>query len=454
MKHRHALVACARWEEQHVEEWIEHHRSVGFDHIYLYSNDDDPSALLRTVSRHLYGPDPFLTFRHWPKIGEQPEIYFHFLRSFKAETEWFAFLDIDEFFVFKRADGVAAFMDEFRDNADCVYFNWLNHGNNGKVRRDDAPVLTSHLRRSRKPDVRTKMICRSAAVGADAVLAGYRDGRGAFWHFLDNYRIDGLRCVNVLHQPMDGYSADFPHAAEPFLASAATCDELLAKAYVAHFQFKSEEDFMRRHRRGGFHDAGIWKEAYENGAYRKFLDDGNAVYDTHLARRWHAYANAGSPTSLRVPPETLKLPNVALNKPSWQSSVYEAEGSEPRAARVSGGGNNGVRTGTYGFHTKLQDDPWWIVDLLGSFRIAGVRVYNRIDDPGVAARASRLDVMVSLDASRWTAVYARDAPFGGIDGSPLAIRLQQPVAASFVLVRLRGRQFLHLDEIEVYGEPV
>ena len=56
--------------------------------------------------------------------------------------------------------------------------------------------------------------------------------------------------------------------------------------------------------------------------------------------------------------------NVALNKPSWQSSVYRTDTVEPAGSQFSGGGNNGCETGTYGFHTLMQTRPWWIVDLL------------------------------------------------------------------------------------------
>jgi len=32
-KHKFSLVACARWEEKDILEWIDYHRLIGVDHI-------------------------------------------------------------------------------------------------------------------------------------------------------------------------------------------------------------------------------------------------------------------------------------------------------------------------------------------------------------------------------------------------------------------------------------
>jgi hypothetical protein len=85
-KHHFSLVACARWEEMQIQEWLEYHKSIGFDHVYLYSNDDDPTRLFRAVAPYTYGTEPFVTFRHWPCVGEQVPIHLHFLETFKHET--------------------------------------------------------------------------------------------------------------------------------------------------------------------------------------------------------------------------------------------------------------------------------------------------------------------------------------------------------------------------------
>jgi hypothetical protein len=449
-KHRFSIVACARWEETQIQEWVEYHKSIGFDHIYLYSNDEDPVPLFRTIAPYAYGPDPFITFRHWPFVGEQTEIYLHFLDTFKQETEWFSFLDIDEFFVLKGIHNISVFMRDYEASVDCLYFNWLNYGNCGKVRRDDRPTLTSYLRRARKLDAHTKMICRSAAIDPTAIR--HRLGRAAFWHFLDNFGLPGLRCRDVLHGPTDGYSADFPASADPFIQRAGFDDAVIARAYIAHFQFKSEEDFLRRWQRGGFPNGEYWRSLYETGGYKSVLTRNNAVYDADLAAYWYRYTASALRFGLQTAHGSPPYENVALNKPCLQSSVFEPSTEEPAGSRVSGGGNNGIRNGTYGFHTLFEPQPWWLVDLLGPHRIAEIHIYNRSGDPALAARANGIDVLASLDGNNWTILLSRTAmePFG-VDGTPLVVHAPTALPFRLLLLRLRDTNYLHLEEVEVYG---
>ncbi len=146
--------------------------------------------------------------------------------------------------------------------------------------------------------------------------------------------------------------------------------------------------------------------------------------------------------------------NIALNKPTHQSSVYQEPNGTTGGARESGGANNGVRTGLYGFHTQTEVKPWWRVDLGGGYRVFEIRIYNRRDNPVVARRANELDVLVSPDGVFWTEIfsYQSSAPFG-LDGRPLVVPVAHALSLRHVMVRLRNESCLHLDEVEVYGEP-
>lgn len=450
--HDFSIVSCARWEEAHAQEWIEYHRAIGFSHIYLYSNDDDPTLLFRAVAPYTYGPNPFVTFLHWPRRGAQIEIYLHFLSTFKTETRWFSFLDIDEFFVLKDIDNICNFMKEYESNVDCLYFHWVLYGNSDKLKREDGPTLTSYLRRAREPDVHTKMLCRSTSIDPAAIEG---KGHGAFWHFIDNYKLPGVRCTDVFLEIMDGYSAKFPESALRFVKRAGFADAVLKRAYVAHFQFRSEEDFLRRWRRGGFaQDDSMWRAMFETGKYKSILADRNRVYDVYLAAFWHRHTMNSMQVGMTERNQS-RAKNVALNKPSWQSSVYSPTAAEPELSSCAGRGNNGVRTGTYGFHTNEEMRPWWIVDLLDTHRIDAIYIYNRCDDPAVSVRANSLDVLCSADGEDWRTVWSNpDASAFGFNGSPLVISPPRHLRCRFVLLQLRVRNYLHLDEIEVYGSAV
>ena len=452
-RYKYALVACARWEEAYIQEWLAYHQSIGFDHVYLYSNDDDPTALAKVVAPYLHGPDPFVTLRHWPQVGEQVAIYLHFLETFREETEWFSFLDIDEFFVLKGVDDVYRFMQDYHASTDCLTFNWVAYGHAWKLQRDDAPVLGSHLWRAEGPADATKMLCRSRLVTADLVRAGHGQGRGAFWHFLDNYRLPGLRCRDVLYQPTDGYSARLPESPRAFVDRPGFRQGVLDRAYIAHVQFKSEDDFLRRWRRGGFDNGEHWRALFESGRYRAVLAEGNRVYDTYLAAYWYRYVRDGMRMGNAPADPAQPYPNLALNKPSWQSSVFRPDGPVPPGSRVSGGGNNGLRTGSYGFHTLPEPRPWWIVDLLAAHRVAAIHIYNRHHTADSTVLSAALDVLGSADGATWTTLFANPGTAFGQDGTPLVVRPASGTLCRFVMVRLRTGGTLHLDEIEVYGDP-
>jgi FkbM family methyltransferase len=138
--------------------------------------------------------------------------------------------------------------------------------------------------------------------------------------------------------------------------------------------------------------------------------------------------------------------NLALNRRARQSSLSKWSHSDDAQGAV-----NGIRTGRYGFCTDIEDNPWWEVDLGTSKPIAEIRVYNRLED-GWGDRARTLLILLSLDGSSWWEVHNQAGrTFGGIDGRPLRAIFDSALTARFVRLQLNERQYLHLDEVEVYG---
>jgi hypothetical protein len=65
--------------------------------------------------------------------------------------------------------------------------------------------------------------------------------------------------------------------------------------------------------------------------------------------------------------------NLALNKSATQSSV--SAWSHGRTCEEDArGGNNGTISGSYGFHTEKEREPWWQVDLEDVFEIQEIRI--------------------------------------------------------------------------------
>jgi len=284
-KYKHSLVACARWEECDVVEWVEYHRSIGFEHIYFYSNDDDWYPLYARLQPYLLGPRPFVTYTYHSRPGEQTTMYLHFLSNYKDETEWACFLDIDEFIVLKQLNNISAFMEEFEGIYDCVYFNWLVYGHNGRIVRENRGVLQALNRRSSRINPLTKTIFHTRRITAELAKAGAEASGLPITHFWNGYPAP-LKMANVLGHDMRAYTNDFPRHAQDYLEKNNVNEEIIEKGYVAHFQFKSEEDFMRRVARGGFEAQNMYKEVFESGEYRNVLNALNEIEDSYLKLYW------------------------------------------------------------------------------------------------------------------------------------------------------------------------
>lgn len=123
----------------------------------------------------------------------------------------------------------------------------------------------------------------------------------------------------------------------------------------------------------------------------------------------------------------------------------------PMTAEIDAAGAcDGVKDGSYGFHTAREDRPWWQVDLCREVALDQVFVFNRSD--AQAARANHLEVLLSTDGRQFQTVYRHDrSTFGGyFDNRPLVVALDG-AKARYVRIQLPERNAcLHLDEVEVY----
>lgn len=144
--------------------------------------------------------------------------------------------------------------------------------------------------------------------------------------------------------------------------------------------------------------------------------------------------------------------NLALNKPTAQSSIYRLNQYDHHGAC------NGNKNGKCGFHTLKENNPWWQIDLQDIYHLSKIKIYNRINccQPIICSkRASTINVLLSQDALSWKLVYQnpKSNVFGGINGKPLIIDPKSSLSR-YVRLQLRENEYFHLDEVEIYGFPV
>lgn len=136
--------------------------------------------------------------------------------------------------------------------------------------------------------------------------------------------------------------------------------------------------------------------------------------------------------------------NLALGRPTSTSS--RSTYSTP----AESGAVDGVKNGLFGFHTNNEANPWWEVDLQQTAALGEIRVFNYRENSVVADRARTLRALVSLDGVNWRLVHDQNGRTFGMDSQPLRITLNV-VSARWIRLQLNERNWLHLDEVEVYA---
>jgi hypothetical protein len=175
MSPKYTLSICAivRNEARYILEWIAYHRAIGADHFFIYDNqstDNTTDILIRLEHAGL------VTLIPWPDstpavvasgLGPQVPAYNDFLR-FREETEWVAYIDVDEFIVLKAAENVKDWLLAYSDCA-AVGVNWRLFGSCGHADYADGLVIERFTRRAPvdfTPNRHVKTFARTSLVKA------------------------------------------------------------------------------------------------------------------------------------------------------------------------------------------------------------------------------------------------------------------------------------------------
>lgn len=279
--YKYSIVACARWETQYISEWITYYDYIGFDHIYLYCNDDDPRELQAQVQATPTTREDLVSFTHFHGQGRQVEMYLDAMARVRRESEWVAFLDIDEFLALPGSNSIHTFMQDFSSIADSVHFNWRMFGNNGFVTRPSGNVLRLYTKCAAGLDVHTKHLTRARFLSDDKL----RSSSFPFWHGLADPEWSHLRRVNVLGADISSLMVNNLDAANFYLSNPNIKKCIEETAVINHYAFKSEEDFILREQRGiggEFSGQITWKQQFDDGSFRQRLEQVNCAEETYL----------------------------------------------------------------------------------------------------------------------------------------------------------------------------
>ncbi len=424
-------------------EWLSYHRSIGIDHVYLYCNDDDPTDLYRTILPFIDAREPFVTFNHYSFQGLQFQMYMHGFRNYSHETEWLMLLDADEFLCIRGLNSIPKFMERFGSSVDAIYFNWCSFGHNGHQARPDGDVLLNYTRRESTVTPFTKVFIRSKSVPYASFFCWNTAPVMHDYTCLDRT----LSVKNVLNDDVSWYYDGFPMRAWPYLLEGDRSLRMLDIAFIAHFNIKSDEDFVLRVKRGLKGDYGaekMWGEKDEAERLRHH-ESTNAVLDHYLRDYWKDYLDRA--WIMAVFPR-LRWPLISEARAADQvSTVHDRPAVQDASMLLSG-----YLTGKPQNHTEREDDPWWSVDLSEHHRVHEMRLFNRLD--GVLERMAQIRLESSVDGWRWTVEHVKEDHdiYGGADGGPYRWVSEQGFVARWLRIIVPGSdRYLQLDQVQFFG---
>jgi hypothetical protein len=449
MKYKFSVIACARWENPYILEWIAYYQAIGFDHIYLYCNDDDPAEMHDLVRPLTQGFAPFVTFYAYRHQGHQSIMYTHFLLHHRTESEWISFLDIDEFLRLPPGQNIKTFMQRYESFADCLMFNNIWFGPGGHKSPPPGSVLRNFTQREDAIHCLTKYVARSdlfaSAQFLDHTLPLW------YWHHLASIPGPKFRAVNVLGEDMADYYAGFPERPTAWVNESPRKWRILAIAIIHHHVFRSEQAFhdrINRGRGGNFGNQSLWVGVPEAANFPALLARLNAKTDTRLAQFWATLqSKALGQAAFPHPSGDLISPGkIATQSSTCEWSINPTP--EADATGALGGDFNGVPK----FHTDLEENPWWQVDLGAPALIREIVIYNTTNE--FADRFQNFKIETSPDGGAWSEICRKEdsQTVGGINSRPFFWQPKPPARGKFVRVTLLGRNFLHLERVEIYGQ--
>ena len=151
------ILCIAKLEGNYIEEFVKFHLALGFSHIFIYDNEDEPTyeKILNKYS------DKQITVIHCPGKYQQMNAYYHFINNilFKSNITHVACIDIDEFIVLKQHTNIKDFIKEFIVG-DCqgIGMNWRFFGSSGHTEAKTTEPLTKRFTLCQKgghPNIKT-----------------------------------------------------------------------------------------------------------------------------------------------------------------------------------------------------------------------------------------------------------------------------------------------------------
>jgi glycosyltransferase involved in cell wall biosynthesis len=153
---KYSLSICAimKNEAPYLIEWLEFHTLVGVENFYLYDNDSDDNTK-EIIEPYIASGK--VVFQDWKIRPGMLSAYSHCLNSYGKNSQWIAFIDLDEFLFPSTTDDLKLILNEFFLYP-AIAVNWLTFGSSGHKKRPDGLQLENYTRRAEDDSSRNRRV--------------------------------------------------------------------------------------------------------------------------------------------------------------------------------------------------------------------------------------------------------------------------------------------------------
>jgi len=150
-----AICSIMKNEEAYVDEWVDYHRALGYEHFYIYDNSDSFEMRQWALEKSCH-----VSVKHWPGLGQQHAVYQDCLRAFvKKRHTWVHFMDSDEFLVLKQHNNVTDMLQKYCTHG-ALAVNWIMFGTSGRLTYEPLPVTKRFQYREETVNRHVKVIVK------------------------------------------------------------------------------------------------------------------------------------------------------------------------------------------------------------------------------------------------------------------------------------------------------
>lgn len=148
-----ACVTILKDEAPYLDEWIEFHVLMGFDHFYIYDNGSTDGTLEVLDKYHKRGVVTVIPWCNFSQaLHPQKAANAHAIANFCAPYRWVAFFDVDEFLFSPTSETLLEALENIGDRI-CVSIPWQNFGPNGHNSKPDGLVIENYTEKGAFPPV-------------------------------------------------------------------------------------------------------------------------------------------------------------------------------------------------------------------------------------------------------------------------------------------------------------